>query len=123
MRTRRFPFLALALLASWLAVPAASAGTIATRSYDITLAENCDEDVACQDVAFAIRRRGGGEAIRLKGRAVTSLCKDGVTPCHHQGYEFVDGDTRYFVSDDGWLEITRKRKLVLHEDILSREPD
>jgi hypothetical protein len=122
-KTRRFQFLALALLASGLAVSAASAGTITTRSYDITLSEHCNEDVACQDVAFTIRKRGGGDAVRLEGRAVTSLCRDGITPCHHQGYEFVDGDTRYFVSDDGWLEITRKRKLVLHEDILSRQPD
>ena len=123
MKPQRTLLLVLALLCSCAAIPPASAVTITTKSYEITITENCEEDVACQDVDFSARRIHSGRLVRLKGRAVTSICNDGITPCHHFGYKFVDGNTIYFVSDEDWLEISRDDEVILHEDVISRARD
>ena len=123
MKLHRTPALAIAVFLSLLAIAPARAATILTKSYRITVTENCDEDVACRDVSFTAQRLATGKIVRLKGRAVTSLCKDGITPCHHQGYQFDDGNTSYFVSDGDWLEISLNGKVVLHEVFLSYERD
>ena len=123
MKAHRTSIFALALLLSLPAISTASAATITTKSYQIIVTEHCEEDVACQDVSFTAKRLADGQYIRLKGRAVASLCSDGVTPCHHQGYRFDDGDTSYFVSDNDWLEISRGGKVILHEEFLSYEHD
>ena len=44
------------------------------------------------------------------------MCKDGVTPCHHLGYKFHNGEYIYFVADQGSLEISRNGKVILHEE-------
>jgi hypothetical protein len=123
MKIHPMPPLALALLLLCLPISMASAATITTKSYKITIIENCEEDVACQDVTFTAKNLENGQRIRLKGQAVTSICSDGVTPCHHQGYKFIDGNATYFVSDDDWFEISRNGKIVLHEDFISDDRD
>ena len=123
MKTRRVFTFALALLLLPSIMFTACAATIMTTSYRITVTEHCNEDIACQDVSFAAKRLSDGQQIQLNGRAVVSLCSDGVTPCHHQGFRFDDGDTSYFVSDNDWLEISRDGKVILHEEFLSYEHD
>lgn len=40
---------------------------------------------------------------------------DGVTPSHHLGYTFTHGKFSYFVAEQGWLDVMRGKKRVLHE--------
>lgn len=121
MKLHRIRISAVAVLLSLLVMSPAYAAKIVTKSYRITITENCDEDVACKDVSFTAQRLDNGQLVRLKGRAVTSLCNDGITPCHHQGYRFDDGNTTYFVSDYDWLEISLNGKVVMHEEFISYE--
>ena len=113
----------LLALCSCASIPETSAATILTKSYKITLLENCNEDVACQDVKFTAEKIDNGKRVRLNGRSVTSICNDGVTACHHLGYKFVDGSTTYFVSDDNWFDISRGDQVLLHEEIISWDRD
>lgn len=90
---------------------------LTTKTYSIILTENCVEgDVACQDVSYIGTNRLNGKSIQLKGRTVVAMCKDGVTPCHHLGYEFRNGKYVYFVAEQGWLEVSKSLKVILHED-------
>ena len=92
---------------------------LTTKTYSIAIVENCDDDVACQDISFTATNRLIGKTVHLKGRAVVATCKDDVTACHHLGYEFRDGEFVYFVSDqEDWLEVSKNHKVVLHEAII-----
>jgi hypothetical protein len=94
----------------------ARAANLVTPSYLITITSNCPEgEVTCQDMSYRGTNRRNGRTIELKGRTLFALCKDGVTPCHHTGYEFRSGRTVYVVSVDGWLEVLRGGKVLLHE--------
>lgn len=104
------------LLGATLHPGSAFAAELTTKTYSIAVTENCGEgDVACQDVSYIGTNRPNGKAIHLKGRTVVAMCKDGITPCHHLGYEFRNGKYTYFVADQGWLQVSRGRELILHE--------
>lgn len=102
-------------------VLAAFSGTAAgmelvTPSYQVIITENCPEgDVSCQDVSYAGTSKRTGKSIELKGHSVSRMCADGVTPCQHLGYKFVNGAYEYFVSDDGTLTVTRGDKVIVDE--------
>ena len=105
------------MLCATLHVGSSFAAELTTKTYSIIVTENCGEgDVACQDVSYVGTNRLNGKAIHLKGRTLVAMCKDGVTPCHHQGYEFHNGKYVYIVADQGWLEISRNDKVIFHED-------
>lgn len=105
-----------ALLSATLCPGSVSAAELTTKTYSIIVTENCGEgDVACQDVSYVGTNRLNGKTIHLKGRTLVAMCKDGVTPCHHQGYEFRNGKYVYVVADQGWLEISRNDKVILYE--------
>ena len=42
-----------------------------------------------------------------------TLCADGATPCRFLGYKFENGNTTYYVHQDGLLEVIRNRDEVL----------
>jgi len=111
------PRIAIAALSvfAFASLGAAQAATLTTPSFVVIVTENCKEDVACQDVSYVGTDRKSGETIRLKGRTLVAMCGDGVTPCHHIGYEFRNGEIRYFVSEDGLLEVSKQHKVLVHE--------
>lgn len=43
------------------------------------------------------------------------ICADKVTPCHSLGYEFTNGNTSYFISEDGHLKVTDGSKVLVDE--------
>ncbi|MGZ5026675.1 MAG: hypothetical protein ACXWFX_06900 [Methylobacter sp.] len=124
--TKRTPHLSslsammLLLLAS---LPdSAGALTLTTPSYLITLTINCEEGVVgCDDVTYVGVNRNNKKSIRLKGRERMHYCPGdegdgpGKTPCHHEGYEFHNGKTKYYISDDGTLEVSQGAKILLLE--------
>ena len=98
------------------------AETLTTPSYIITLTNLCEEGtVGCDDIQYVAVNRKNNKAIFLKGRDLMHPCPDdqgdgrGKTPCHHTGYEFINGKTRYLVTDDGMLEVRQGARLVVRE--------
>lgn len=112
---RNFPGVLALLLPILLFSGAVQAEKLTTQHYVVVVTENCEGDVACQDVSYVGTNRMNGKTIRLKGRTLVAMCADGVTPCHHIGYEFQHGNTTYFVAEQGWLEVSRGHKVLLHE--------
>jgi hypothetical protein len=97
------------------------ADTLRTPSYDITITENCTEDVNCQDVTYYGVNRRSGKTIHLKGHRLVHFCPGdlgdgpGKTPCHPIGYEFRNGNTVYTVGDDGTLVVKRGSTVLINE--------
>ena len=101
---------------------AATTLTLTTPNYLITLTINCEEGVVgCDDVTYVGVNRKNKNSIHLKGRELMRYCPDdqgdgpGKTPCHHEGYEFHNGKTKYFIGDDGSLEVSQGAKILLQE--------
>lgn len=87
-----------------------------TPNYQITITSTCEEGVVgCDEVIYSGVNLKTGKSITLKGKDSMHLCSDGVTPCHHLGYEFHHLGTDYFVSDEGLLTVTRGKKVLLNE--------
>ena len=109
--------LALALVLPAIGVPlAADAGVLVTPGYAVVVAEQCPEgDVACADVVYTGVSRRTGASLTLHGKAFSSPCRDGATPCRHLGWRFANGNVVYTVTDDGALLVTRDGKLVLSQ--------
>lgn len=96
------------------------ASTFTTRTFTITINVRCTEPVVgCDDVDYLGINRKTGKAIRLKGKVLMSICADGVTPCHFQGYQFKNGPVTYDVilQSDSWLEVRKANKVLLHEEL------
>ena len=95
---------------------AAHAGVLVTPGYAVVIAEQCPEgDVACADVVYTGVSRRTGASLTLHGKAFSSPCRDGTTPCRHLGWRFADGNAVYTVTDDGALLVTRDGELVLSQ--------
>jgi hypothetical protein len=99
-----------------------NADTLTTPSYVITIIVKCEEGTThCDNVRYVGVNRKSKKSISLKGRDLTHYCPDdqgdgpAKTPCHHMGYEFNNGKTKYFVSDEGRLEVRRGSKVLLEE--------
>ena len=112
-------FTALTLVCA-LHAGATVAETLETPGYRVTITSNCEEGVVdCDDVSYRSVSRTSGRTLELHGADLTHYCPGdqgdgpGKTPCHHLGYVFFNGKTRYFVGDDGTLEVTDEGNPVL----------
>lgn len=94
----------------------ASATTLITDNYVVTIDVNCSEgNVSCNDVTYEGVSRKSGNSISLKGETWHSLCADGITPCKFLGYIFKKGSYNYLVYESGLLQITLGENKVLVE--------
>jgi len=119
---KKLCLLPLSIISLLLFSGTSKADTLTTPSYVITITANCEEGTAdCDNVSYVGVNRKNKKSISLKGRDLTHYCPDdqgdgpGKTPCHHMGYEFNNGKTKYFVSDEGRLEVSRNSKILLQE--------
>ncbi|ARG96363.1 hypothetical protein [Legionella micdadei] len=74
-----------------------------------------DHEVGCERVSYEGTNKDTGATIRLVGRQVMQPCADKTTPCHSLGYEFSNGSTYYFVSEDGHLKVIDGSKVLINE--------
>lgn len=120
---RAAPPLAFALS---LALPGAQAQdtlVLDTPRYEVRIDVQCDEgSVSCDRVHYRGLSRQSGKALSLRGSTAHTTCADGVTPCRFLGYEFTNGATRYFVSDEGELVVSRGERVLVQEVGTWREP-
>ena len=94
----------------------AVADTLKTKNFVVHITRNCPEgQVVCNNVSYTGTRLRTGESITLTGRTVYRMCSDKVTPCQFLGYEFLNRDYRYFVTESGTLKVYKQKKLLLEE--------
>ena len=92
------------------------AESLKTKSFIINIKRNCQEgEVICNKVSYKGTDLKTKKSIKLTGKTVYRICSDKVTPCQFLGYEFLNGDYRYFVTESGTLQVFKKGKLVLKE--------
>jgi len=115
--SRLYQKIALLVTLSWLGMTTPTlADTLTTKNFQIDITRNCPEgSVTCDNVTYKGVDLKSGKSIQLTGRTVNSPGADGVTPGRFLGYEFLNGDYRYFVSDDGTLQIYQGKKLLQQE--------
>ena len=88
-----------------------------TKNFKITIRSNCIEgSVSCNQVFYEGININTGDRIQLKGKNIYTTCADGITPCRFLGYEFLNGDYRYFVQNDGLLLVYQGENLILQEE-------
>lgn len=94
----------------------AQADTLVTQDYVVTVAQNCPEgDVTCDDVTYSGINANTGDSLDLQGKTVHSTCADNTTPCQFIGYEFFNGPYRYFVNQNGTLQVFQNDQLILEQ--------
>ena len=92
------------------------AETLQTRNFIVNITRNCPEgEVVCNNVSYTGTSLKTAESIKLTGRTVYRLCSDRVTPCQFLGYEFINGNYRYFVTESGIIRIYKNGRLLLEE--------
>lgn len=92
------------------------ADKLVTENYTIEIQEHCGEGVVnCDDVSYHATSHKSGKQLRLKGKALSRMCDDGVTPCQFLGYEFKNGNTIYTVLSTGQLLVTQNGKTLVDE--------
>ncbi|MFM7905976.1 MAG: hypothetical protein EWV79_01530 [Microcystis aeruginosa Ma_MB_S_20031200_S102D] len=92
------------------------AETLQTRNFIVKITRNCPEgEVVCNNVSYTGTSLRTAESIKLTGRTVYRLCSDRVTPCQFLGYEFINRNYRYFVTESGIIRIYKNGKLLLEE--------
>jgi hypothetical protein len=90
------------------------AAELKTPNFNITVTSLCEEgNVSCDKITYVGVNRKTGASIKLKGRTHHTTCADGTTPCKFLGYVFNNGNIQYFVSEDGYLLVTRNNHEVL----------
>jgi hypothetical protein len=98
------------------------AETFRTQHFQVTITPACEEgNVICSDITYQGKNLTTGATITLKGRTVHSLCADGVTPCMFQGYEFRNGEYRYFVGPSNTLTVLKGGQVILQETAVGSE--
>lgn len=98
------------------ACSSAYAGVLVTPGFAIVIAEQCQEgNVACAQVVYTGVNRKTGAALTLRGKALTAMCADGVTPCHHLGWVFENGAVTYTVTDAGELTVTESGRTLTRQ--------
>lgn len=89
----------------------AGAETLRTEHFQIKINRRCAEgNVSCDRVTYVGRDLRTGKSIRLNGRTVNSA-----RSYSFKGYEFQNGDYRYFVGSDNALLIYKGGRLILSE--------
>jgi hypothetical protein len=116
----------LALILTFLfveQVTAAHEAALDTPTYKVTIRSECEEGVVdCDNVEYVGVNKKTGATIRLKGKDWIRYCEDdqgdgpGKTPCQHLGYKFKNGNTNYYVGEDGRLEVYQGKKRILSEE-------
>jgi len=98
--------------------PSAAFGdTLTTENYIVTISRLCPEGfVSCDNVKYVGVSRKSGNKIELDGGTLHTMCADGKTPCHFQGYEFMNGDITYRVLERGVLQVIQGGSRVLLEE-------
>ena len=111
-RVKKILFLCLLLFGV-----SATAATLTTDNYRITVNVNCSEGhVSCRDVTYEGVSKKSGNSIKLQGKTWHTLCADGVTPCRFRGYLFKNGSYRYLVHQSGLLQVIQGKNNVLVEE-------
>jgi hypothetical protein len=108
----------LALFIPGISLAAGDSGTdrLTTPTYIIEITELCEEGVVgCSNVTYVGTNIKTSQSITLEGKAIMHMCADEVTPCHHEGYEFKNGNVSYKVTPDGALIVSRNKKVLLRE--------
>lgn len=92
------------------------AETLSTKSFNVKITRNCPEgNVTCNNVTYVGRNLKTGQSIQLVGKTMNAICADGVTPCRFLGYQFQNKSYRYFVGENGSLQVFQGKKLLLQE--------
>lgn len=88
-----------------------------TDSYLVEIT-GCEEgNVSCNDLIYQAVNKENQESITIqKGRTVSTLCEDGLTPCRFVGYEFTNKGYTYFIFDTGELVVTSPEGQILLEE-------
>jgi hypothetical protein len=116
MKSRIIPLI-FALFTPILYAQMSLAGTLSTKNYVVTVANNCEEgSVTCNNVTYHGISKRTGKAITLKGSTKHTMCADGVTPCRFLGYEFKNGNVTYLVLESGLLQVFKGESEVLLEE-------
>ncbi|WP_250464796.1 hypothetical protein [Microbulbifer litoralis] len=106
----------LAITTTFLLAIPVFADTLVTENYTIEIQQNCGEgNVTCDDVSYHSKSHKSGNQLRLKGKTLSRMCADGVTPCQFLGYEFKNGNTTYTVLDSGRLLVEQNGKTLVDE--------
>ena len=90
--------------------------TLETANYVVEI--NCqtkEYNVGCDSVSYKGTNKKTGQSISLSGKQLMKLCADGTTPCHSLGYEFMNGQIRYFVTEGGELIVSNGNTTLLDE--------
>jgi len=86
-----------------------------TPSYLITISEVLEEGgPSCFGPSYLGVSKKTGRRIALNGDDAHSVGAEGA-PGHFLGWSFRNGKTIYFVSEDGELEVTRGKKVLVQE--------
>jgi len=108
--------LCLVLIATLSLTDVASAETLRTRNFSVTITRNCPEGyVICNNVEYFGKNLNTGDSIRLNGKTIHATCADGITPCRFLGYEFRNRNYLYQVTADGTLLVYQGEKVILRE--------
>lgn len=103
-------------LLSSLICGTAVARTLDTAHFRVVI--NCldsKSEAGCERVSYVGTNKEKKVTIHLIGRRLMQMCADKVTPCHSLGYEFSNGNTTYFISEDGHLKVTDGSKVLVDE--------
>ena len=95
---------------------AAYAGTLTTKSYIVTITQQCPEGhVTCDKAKYHGVSKKSGSSIELDGTTLHTKCKDG-SPCRFLGYEFENSNITYRVLESGLLQVIKNKNEVLLEE-------
>jgi hypothetical protein len=95
----------------------AGARALNTKSFRVKITANCEEGVVvCDNVSYLGTNRQTGQSIQLRGKTIHSICADGITPCRFLGYEFRNGQYRYYVAEEGILTVYQGQQSIVSEE-------
>ncbi len=94
----------------------AAAAKFETAGFVILIDDRSAEySIGSDDVTYFGSSKKTGKSIMLIGSTVHSYGPDGITPTQFQGYHFKNGSIEYFVSEHGYLEVTKGGKVLVFE--------
>jgi len=113
----------LVILTALLFLPSfGMAQTLTTPNYVINITSRCkDPELPCKNVSYVGTHNKTKRTIRLRGADRVRYCPGdfgngaGATPCHHEGFEFNNGNTTYTVFDEGRLLVQQGSNVLINE--------
>ncbi|WP_353352612.1 hypothetical protein [Oceaniserpentilla sp. 4NH20-0058] len=83
-----------------------TAETLTTDNFIFKIERDCEEgEVTCDTIKFTYSPAGFEKKQTVIGKAVHTMCADGITPCAFQGYEFLADGAKYFIRNSGVVEV------------------